>query len=123
MIALLHFCTKSTVMTKVQVRKQIKLLESNLDNSCSVNTITAAYNRIYGTTNCFIKVYDTIQDACLQNRNHRWVLLDGIVKLNNNRLIICSPCNQTCILSFKAKITKNHTQYYYCKINNVEIIY
>ncbi len=113
-------------MTKIQVRNIANKIQANFNPSCCSKTWNISYNRIFDVTEAYIKLYDTIADACMQNVNHKWVSLNLILTLNNKRNNInCSSCNSNneCVISLISKITGNHTQYYYCKMDFTEIIY
>ncbi len=113
-------------MTKTQVSKIVNKIQANLSDTCCSKIWNIAYNRIFRTTEAYIKLYNTIDDACSQNQNHQWMSLNLILTLNNTRShITCNPCNaiNDCSISLIAKFTGKHTQYYYCKMDFTEIIY
>jgi hypothetical protein len=39
----------------------------------------------FNLTNVEIKLYDTIEDVCLENANHNWYNFHDVARLNNNR--------------------------------------
>jgi len=80
--------------------------------------------------NLFVKLYDTICDACNETENFAWYPLNTIITLNTreNRPagIICRNCKtrncntEGCVISLRIDL---HTKYSFYKINKLEIIF
>jgi hypothetical protein len=65
--------------------------------------------------NFLIKLYDTIEDACLQNENFAWYPLIKIIELNKKSArkkgIVCNKCNNgKCLISLRIN-SKQHTRF------------
>ncbi len=95
----------------------IKDLENNFKTYLSPTTIN------FNLPNVQIKLYNTIDDVCLENANHDWYNFDDVARLNNksNRPagIVMHNCrNNKCVVSM---IIDDHPNYRYFVLENLEI--
>jgi hypothetical protein len=100
-----------------KINQLIKELENNLKADCCTSKLVVNGGELK------IKLYDTIADACEENKNFKWYSLEKVVLLNNNSAkpigITCRSCeNNKCILSLL--IDKNQN-YRYCVAENIEL--
>ena len=104
-------------------------LESYLKGDCCSKKILLILYKSKKKSDCEIKLYDTICDACIENNNFQLYSLDKILKLNNsdNRKdgIVCRDCvtwgceKEGCIISLIIDDGQNTR---FSKMNRVEII-
>ncbi len=93
----------------------MKSIESNIKSNCCQKKLPIA-----PALTRSIRLFDKINDACLQNLNFKWYDLNKIRILNDNQErptgIVCHKCtNGNCVLSIK--INKKHTRF--CNINSI----
>ena len=102
------------------IKSMLELLNELKDNlkkdCCSLNLKVQPINFL-------IKLYDTIEDACLQNENFAWFPLEKIVELNLKEVrpkgIICHMCdNGKQIISLIKDYNENTM---FCILNEIEI--
>jgi hypothetical protein len=92
-------------------------LNDNLKKDCCTLSLKIKH------VNFLIKLYDTIEDACLQNENFAWYPLVKIVELNLKKVrpkgIICHMCdNGKQIISLIKDYNENTM---FCILNEIEI--
>ena len=95
----------------------IKDLENNLKPDLSPTRL------VFNSPNAKIKLYDTIDDACLENANHDWYNFDDVARLNNksNRptgIVMHNCTNNKRVVSI---IIDDHPNYRYFVLNNLEL--
>lgn len=95
----------------------IKDLENNFKTDLSPTTIN------FNLPNVKVKLYNTIDDACLENANHEWYDFDDVARLNNQskrptRIILHNCTNKKCVVSI---IIDDHPNYRYFVLNNLEL--
>ena len=95
----------------------IKDLENNFKTDLSPSGLD------FNLPNVQIKLYNTIDDVCLENANHDWYNFDDVARLNNksNRPagIVMHNCrNNKCVVSM---IVDDHPNYRYFVLNNLEL--
>jgi hypothetical protein len=92
-------------------------LKDNLKKDC------CSFNLKIKPVNFLIKLYDTIEDACLQNENFAWFSLEKIVELNLKKVrpkgIICHMCDNGKQIISLIKDYKENTMF--CMLNEIEI--
>jgi hypothetical protein len=95
----------------------IKDLENNFKTDISPTAIN------FNLPNVKVKLYKTIDDACLENANHDWYNFDDVSRLNNNSKrptgIVLHNCkNNKYVVSM---IIDDHPNYRYFVLNNLEL--
>lgn len=71
-----------------------------------------------------IKLYNRIVDACAENNNYRWYLIEEIYQLNTPDArpskIVCHKCakNGKCIISMRINSRQNTR---FCVIGNIQL--
>ena len=94
-------------------------LIKDLENNFKTNLSPTGLN--LKLPNVQIKLYNTIDDVCLENTNDDWYNFDDVARLNNksNRHtgIVMHNCrNNKCVESM---IIQNHPNYRYFVLNNL----
>ena len=95
----------------------ITQLEENLKKDCCTFSLNI------NTSQFCIKLYDTKNDACEENENFAWYLLERIASLNNklerDKGIPCHHCdNKKCVISLRIDENENTR---FCVAGNLEI--
>jgi hypothetical protein len=117
-------------MGKQEIKNLLNQL--NLKEDFCSKEIIPIIKKLKSNTNPHIKLYRTICDACVENDNFQWYLLEEILELNSKRNLPCYNCKtegcnvEGCIISLLIKKYDNaHDSEHTCftKINKVEIIY
>jgi hypothetical protein len=77
----------------------------------------------FNLPNVQIKLYNTIDDACLENTNHVWYNFVDVARLNSNNkrptgIVLHNCTNKKCVVSI---IIDDHPNYRYFVLNNLEI--
>jgi hypothetical protein len=96
-------------------------LIKDLENNFKTDISSTAIN--FNLSNVKVKLYNTIDDACLENANHEWYDFDDVARLNNksNRptgIIMHNCTNNKCVVSI---IIDDHPNYRYFVLNNLEV--
>lgn len=96
-------------------------LIKDLENNLNIDGSPAALD--FNIPNVKIKLYRTIDDACLENENHEWYNFDDVALLNNNSKrptgIVWHKCtNNKCVVSM---IIDDHPNYRYFVMDNLEL--
>ena len=107
------------------------LNQLNLSADCFDGVVTPIIKELKSNSNTHIKLYRTVCDACKENYDFEWYLLEEIIELNSNRDLPFHNCNvecsiEGCVISFLVKVYDNEhnsRKYCYSKINKLEIIY
>lgn len=115
-------------MEKQGINQLLLELNENLKKNYCATEITP-YLIVDPKKNLFVKLYDTICDACNETENFAWYPLNTIITLNNktNRStgITCRDCKKRdcktegCVISLRIDLSQNTR---FSKINKLEII-
>jgi hypothetical protein len=100
-----------------KINQLIKELENNLKADCCTSKLIVNGGELK------IKLYDTIADACEENKNFKWYFFEEIVPLNSKvqrtKGIVCHKCeNDKCIISLIIDKSENTR---FCVAENIEI--
>lgn len=122
-------------MENQKINQLLAELNENLKLNCCAKEITPQLI-IDPKKSLFVKLHDTICDACNETENFAWYPLHTIILLNNttNRSsgIICRDCKEKkcniegCVVSLLVKVyatPNSKPDYRYSNINKLEIIY
>ena len=95
----------------------IKDLENNFKTDLSPTTIN------FNLPNVKVKLYSTIDDACLENVNYEWYDFDDVARLNNQskrptRIVLHTCANNKRVVSI---IIDDHPNYRYFVLDNLEL--
>ncbi|MDD5150898.1 MAG: hypothetical protein PHC28_10555 [Flavobacterium sp.] len=118
-------------MGKDKINKTLIDLNENLKKNCCAKEVTLFDKKLKSNVTTHIKLYDKISDACEENDNYEWYLLDEICKLNCKLVrpngIVCHNCeiefdkkNTKCVISL---IIDNSENTRFGRIDKLEIIY
>lgn len=117
-------------MDNKEIKKIVNQL--NLKADCFDGDVTPIIKKLKSNLKPQIKLYLRIDDACVEDDNYEWYLLEDVIQLNLNREIpfhncLERECNfEGCVISLLVRIyddINTNPDYRYSKINKLEIIY
>ena len=110
-------------MGKQEIKNLLNQL--NLKEDCCSKEIIPIIKKLKSNTNPHINLYRTICDACHENDDFEWYLLQEIFELNSTRNLPCYNCKaegcnvEGCVISLR--VYEGRTAF--TKVNNIEIVY